>query len=122
MTYKTRKISRKTPLGKVLSYAPLSLTSVFLASWLAGTPLAGKNTLPAAAGMLVMHELDPYEIHRNPRFGRAANTTTDALLMETALATVGILALQGRLQSLDTLQNIPGFAPPSFDQAHGGQA
>jgi len=135
---KTRKIKYMTRMGKVAAYGPLLATSGLLASQIVGKPWLNEYTLAAALGSLLWHGHSKNT--KNPKFGRVTNSTFDAILLETGIITGLLLFLGSHPRSymgtdslwkgegvpsifeIESIQNLPGFAPPSFDQAYGGQA
>lgn len=129
---KTRKIKRMTTMGKVVAYGPLLASSGLLASHIVGKPWLRQYTLFAALTGLICHEF--YFPTKNPKFGRTTNSTFDAMMLETGIITALLLMSDGSklplatmgegvpsLYEIKSIQNLPGFAPPSFDQAYGGQ-
>ena len=142
--FKRRFPTTLTKYGYFRRYGPHLASSALLASHIVGAPWLGKYTLLGSLASLGLHEADDWT--KVPTVGQlirgkgTATSSFDALVLNTGIITGLFLFLGSHSRSymgtdspwkgegvpsifeIESIQNLPGFAPPSFDQAYGGQA
>ena len=81
MSYKTRKGTRKTTLGKMYQYGWIAIAGACLGRY-AVYPNLNNVDLPLGIASLALHEYNiSKKTTKNPKFGGTTNSTTDALLL-----------------------------------------